>query len=96
MRTIRSFEEKLHELSRPGSLPASWWSKIRASDRSRNSVPTLVIYADEELLTPRSESIAEGLPNATVCVVEGSGHALALESPGAVNDAIMTHLESSS
>ena len=96
MRTIRSFEEKVHELVSAGKIGGYMVSNTRASDLSRISVPTLVIYAGEDLLTPRSDSIAEGLPNATVCVVEGSGHAVAIESPGVVSDAIMTHLESTS
>jgi pimeloyl-ACP methyl ester carboxylesterase len=68
------------------------WSNSRIADLSRISAPTLVISASEDLLVPDSASIAEAIPGATLRVVEGAGHAVALESPDAVNEAIAAHL----
>ncbi len=68
------------------------WSNSRSADLSRISVPTLVIAASEDLLVPDSELIAQAIPGATLLVVEGAGHAVALESPDLVNQAITAHL----
>ena len=68
------------------------WSGSRAADLAKVSVPTLVIVAGEDLLTPGGQALAAAIPNATVLVVEGAGHAVALEAPDAVNDAIAAHL----
>ena len=68
------------------------WSDSRIADLSRISIPTLVIFASEDLLVPESDLIASEIPDATLLVVEGTGHAVALESPGAVNEAILAHL----
>ena len=68
------------------------WSNSRIADLSRISAPTLVISASEDLLVPDSASIAEAIPGATLRVVEGAGHAVALQSPDAVNEAIAAHL----
>ncbi|MEO1935988.1 MAG: alpha/beta fold hydrolase, partial [Myxococcales bacterium] len=68
------------------------WSNSRSADLSRISVPTLVIAASEDLLVPDSELIAQAIPGATLLVVEGAGHAVALEFPDLVNQAITAHL----
>jgi pimeloyl-ACP methyl ester carboxylesterase len=68
------------------------WSNSRCADLSRISVPTLVISASEDLLVPDSGLIAQAIPGATLLVVEGAGHAVALESPDLVNQAITAHL----
>jgi aminoacrylate hydrolase len=68
------------------------WSDSRIADLSRISIPTLVIFASEDLLVPDSNLIASEIPEATLLVVEGAGHAVALESPGSVNEAILAHL----
>jgi 3-oxoadipate enol-lactonase len=68
------------------------WSNTRGGDLSRISMPTLVISAGEDLLTPDSSAIAEAIPNARSLVVEGAGHAVALEAPDVVNEAITAHL----
>jgi pyruvate dehydrogenase E2 component (dihydrolipoamide acetyltransferase) len=70
----------------------SSWSKSREADLARIAVPTLVISAGEDLLAPHATSIIDGIPGAVCLVVEGAGHAVALESPDAVNRAIMEHL----
>jgi pimeloyl-ACP methyl ester carboxylesterase len=70
----------------------SAWSGTRAGDLGAINVPTLVIVAGEDLLAPDGEAIAESIPNAELLVVEGAGHAVALEAPDAVNEAINAHL----
>ena len=70
----------------------SAWSGSRAGDLATISVPTLVIVASEDLLTPGAERIAEAIPGAKLLVVESAGHAVALEAPEAVNEAIAAHL----
>lgn len=72
------------------------WSDTRVEDLSRVFVPTLVISAGEDLLIPRAQSIAEAIPGAKLLVVEDAGHAVALESPRIVNDAIAAHLAANS
>ncbi len=68
------------------------WSGTRASSLGQIAVPTLVVVAGEDLLTPGAEAIAAGIPGATVLVVDGAGHAVALEAGDAVNDALASHL----
>jgi pimeloyl-ACP methyl ester carboxylesterase len=68
------------------------WSGSRVADLAQVSVPTLVVVAGEDLLTPNAEAIANAIPGAQLLVVPGAGHAVALESPDAVNEAIAKHL----
>ncbi len=68
------------------------WSGSRADDLAGLEVPTLVIAAGEDLLTPGAESIASAIPGAKLVVVEGAGHAVALEAAEAVNEALAAHL----
>jgi 3-oxoadipate enol-lactonase len=70
----------------------SSWSGSRADDLAKVSVPTLVVAAGEDLLTPGARAIAEAIPSAKLLVVEGAGHAVALECPETVNEAIVAHL----
>ncbi len=68
------------------------WSGTRTGDLANVSVPTLVIAAGEDLLTQGAETIANAIPGAKLVVVEGAGHAVALEAAEAVNEAIAAHL----
>jgi pimeloyl-ACP methyl ester carboxylesterase len=68
------------------------WSNSRSKDLLRIAVPTLVISASEDLLVPDCEAMAENIPGATLLAIEGAGHAVALESPDRVNQAITAHL----
>lgn len=70
------------------------WSGTRTEDLARISVPTLVVAAGEDLLTQDAVRLAEAIPGAKRMVVEGAGHAVALESADAVNAAIAEHLAS--
>ncbi|MCP3983299.1 MAG: alpha/beta fold hydrolase [bacterium] len=70
----------------------SAWSGTRVGDLSGISIPTLVILAGEDLLAPDGKRVASSIPNAEILVVEGAGHAVALEAPEPVNEAIAKHL----
>ncbi len=69
------------------------WSGTRAGDLASVSAPTLVVVAGEDLLTPGAEAIAQAIPGAKLLIVEGAGHAVALERPDEVNGALRAHLE---
>ena len=68
------------------------WSGSRRLDLARIAVPTLVIGASEDLLTKDPTAIAEAIPDAKLLMVDGAGHAVALEAPDPVNEAIGAHL----
>jgi pyruvate/2-oxoglutarate dehydrogenase complex dihydrolipoamide acyltransferase (E2) component len=68
------------------------WSGTRAGDLEKISVRTLVVAAGDDLLAPDAEAVAAAIPGARLLVVEGAGHAVALEAPDAVNEAITAHL----
>lgn len=59
------------------------------------AAPTLVIAAEDDLLTPDAEAVAEAIPGASLVVVKDAGHALALEDPEEVTRAILEHLAGS-
>lgn len=56
--------------------------------------PALVIGADQDLAIPAENSsvIAEGLPDAELCIVHGGGHMVNLEQPVAFSQAILEFL----
>ncbi|MFA7061050.1 MAG: alpha/beta hydrolase [Pedobacter sp.] len=58
------------------------------------SQPALVIGADQDQAIPLENSriIAEGLPDAELCILHGGGHMVNMEQPVAFNDAIMEFL----
>lgn len=53
--------------------------------------PALVIGADQDQAAPAEHSriIAEGLPDAKLCILQGGGHMINLEQPSGFNDAIL-------
>jgi len=57
------------------------------------SVPTLVIAAADDLLTPDGEALARRIPGARCVVVPDAGHAVGLEAPEVVNAALEEHLK---
>jgi pimeloyl-ACP methyl ester carboxylesterase len=95
-RTVRGFAQ-MTARSGPASL-ARWaaglraWSGTREGDLGRIAAPTLVVAAADDLLTPEGPAIAGAIPGARCAVVPGAGHALTLEAPDAVNEAIRAHL----
>jgi pyruvate dehydrogenase E2 component (dihydrolipoamide acetyltransferase) len=68
------------------------WSNSRTGDLARISVPTLVVVAAEDLLTRGGAEIAAAIPGARQAVIPGAGHAVGLEAPDQVNEAILDHL----
>lgn len=68
------------------------WSGSRQDDLVRVTVPTLVIAAGADLLAPDAPAIAEAIPGAKLERIAGAGHAVALEAPALVNEAILRHL----
>ncbi len=98
-RTLRGLARTVSRVPAPtiGRMAAGLtrWSGSRSLDLGRITTPTLVIAAGEDLLTPAAEQVAEAIPGAKRLVVEGAGHAVALEAPDAVNEAIAAHLAES-
>lgn len=68
------------------------WSGTRGDDLAGLQVPTLVVAAGGDLLTPEAERIAERIPNATSVIVPDAGHALTIEAPEAVTEAVLAHV----
>jgi pimeloyl-ACP methyl ester carboxylesterase len=56
------------------------WSGTRAAALATLRVPTLVLAAGADLLTPDGEALAKEIPGARCVVVPGAGHALAVEA----------------
>jgi pimeloyl-ACP methyl ester carboxylesterase len=58
------------------------------------SQPALVIGADQDQAIPveNSRIIAEGLPDAELCILHGGGHLVNLEQPAGFTDAILEFL----
>jgi len=81
-------------LERMGAGLAAW-SGTRAKDLARVAVPTLVLAAGADLLTPDGEAIARAIPGARCTVIPGAGHALASEAAQAVADALLEQAEHS-
>jgi pimeloyl-ACP methyl ester carboxylesterase len=69
------------------------WSGSRRADLVRVSVPTLVLAAGGDLLTPDGEAVAAAIPGARCRTIPAAGHAVTLEAPAAVTDAIRAQLE---
>ena len=70
------------------------WSGSRSKELAQVSVPTLVIAAAGDLLTPDARSVAEAIGGATFLLVPDAGHAVTIEAPEAVNEAISRHTSS--
>jgi pyruvate dehydrogenase E2 component (dihydrolipoamide acetyltransferase) len=95
-RTARGLAASLARV-RPATLPRAAaglreWSGTRTEDLGRIAVPTLVVVAAEDLLTPGAERIAQAIPGARCTLVSGAGHAVGIEDGEAVNAAILEHL----
>jgi pimeloyl-ACP methyl ester carboxylesterase len=56
--------------------------------------PTLVVVGEDDIITPPEESrqLADGIPDATLCVVPRAGHFPMLEQPAAFNTALRQFL----
>ncbi len=64
----------------------------QAADLAHLTVATLVVSAGEDLLTPDGAGIAAAIPGARHLAIPGAGHAVGLEAPDAVNEAVLAHL----
>jgi pyruvate dehydrogenase E2 component (dihydrolipoamide acetyltransferase) len=69
------------------------WSGTRSEDLRSIPVPTLILTGRDDLLTPGGERIAETIPDASCVAIADAGHALSLEAPEAVNEALLAHLD---
>ena len=63
---------------------------------ARITCPALVIAGEKDLLKPPrySETIANGIADSQLVIVPGAGHAVVLERPQPVNQALHAFLES--
>jgi pimeloyl-ACP methyl ester carboxylesterase len=81
-----------------GALEALAGRADRRHDLAAIAAPTLVIVGSEDTLTPLpfAETLAEGIPDAELVVIEGAGHLSAMERPeefaGAVRDFLSRRL----
>ena len=67
------------------------WSGTRASQLGELRARTLVIAAQDDLLTPGAAEIAKQIPGATLVVIPRAGHAVGIEAGEAVSQAILAH-----
>jgi pimeloyl-ACP methyl ester carboxylesterase len=75
-----------------GQLWSGDWS-ISWDELARVSAPTLVLLADEDVLTiEHAAAMADALPDAQLAVVPGTSHALPFEKPELVNRLILDFL----
>jgi pyruvate/2-oxoglutarate dehydrogenase complex dihydrolipoamide acyltransferase (E2) component len=70
------------------------WSGTRAGALSALRIPTLLISAGEDLLTPEAPALAQAIPGARFLHLPDCAHAVALEAPDQVTRAILEHLKS--
>jgi aminoacrylate hydrolase len=68
------------------------WSGSRTEALGQIVTSTLVVRAGQDLLTPDTRGLLDALPRCRFVNVESSGHAVALESPEPVSDALQAHL----
>jgi len=68
------------------------WSGTRRDDLAKIDRPTLVLIGGADLLTPGGEAVAQAIPGAECVDVPDAGHALALQAPDVVTDAILEHI----
>jgi len=66
----------------------------KAIDHSQVDVPVLLIVGDEDRVTPlpMAKKLLNGFPNAGLRVIENCGHWTTIESPDAVNRALLSFL----
>ncbi len=79
-------------LSRAAEGARAW--ERSDGDLSTLRVPTLVVAAESDLLTPHGSELAARIPRARCVVVPEAGHAVGLEAPDTVNAALLEHLAS--
>jgi 3-oxoadipate enol-lactonase len=88
---------------RMAALPPDWYQALAVLceafvtlqvDLSAIRCPTLVIAAELDVLKPLpfSREIADGIAGAKLKVIEGAGHAVVIEQPDALSDAVLDFL----
>jgi pyruvate dehydrogenase E2 component (dihydrolipoamide acetyltransferase) len=95
-RTLRGLAAALPRVS-PAALSGAAgalgrWSGTRSDALSAIATRTLVLAGEADLLTPDAEGVARRIPGAAYVAVPGAGHALAIDAPDAVRDAVLAHL----
>lgn len=70
------------------------WPGIRTGGLTSLAVSTLLITAENDLMTGGAAGLAAAIPGLHTTVIPGAGHAVCLEAAGAVNAAILGHLAS--
>lgn len=96
---MESFEEQIHLYSEASSLARLIWApryNLALERRlQRLQCKTLVVKAQDDRLIPNemANRFAEVLPNNTAVKIPGTGHALVVERPNEVADAILRHIE---
>lgn len=68
------------------------WSGTRVDALSQIKIPTLVIAAAEDLLTPDAGALADGIDNAKSLVVPAAGHGVTIEAAQSVTEAVAAHV----
>jgi len=68
------------------------WSGTRVDDLARIDIPTLVVVAGADLLTPNGAAVATAIPRAECLEVRQAGHAVAVEAAEVVTDRLLSHL----
>jgi len=68
------------------------WSGTRKKEIAQISVPTMVVSAGADLLTPDGPAIAAAIPGARHRSMEGAGHAVSIDAAEAVTRAVQEFL----
>ncbi|MEN8160675.1 MAG: alpha/beta fold hydrolase [Myxococcota bacterium] len=95
-RTLRGLAAALPRVSlaalEGGATALGRWSGTRSDALSGIATRTLVLAGEADLLTPDAEAVARAIPGAAYVAVPGVGHALAIDAPDAVREAVLAHL----
>jgi len=67
------------------------WPGVTARTLASLRLPVLVLVAEDDLVAPGGDAIAQAVPGATLVRVAGAGHAVAAEAPEAVTAALRAH-----
>jgi pyruvate dehydrogenase E2 component (dihydrolipoamide acetyltransferase) len=99
-RTLRGLAQTVRQvpaatLARTAAGLASW-SGSRSADLALIEAPTLVLAGGADLLTPDAADVAASISGARLEVLEGAGHALAIDAAEEVGRLLRTHLQAAS
>jgi pyruvate dehydrogenase E2 component (dihydrolipoamide acetyltransferase) len=96
-RTLRGLAQTVRQvpaatLARTAAGLAAW-SGSRSDDLANIAAPTLVLAGGDDLLTPDAADLAVSIPGARLELLEGAGHALAIDADVEVNRLLRAHLD---